>query len=121
MKTQSFKGTVASAYGEELPKPIEVAGTFDAFETADEVRQKYTPTELNELILQSANAAQKANARAKATTAALDAAGIAKPDPNSPEVLRATMVKTLRKSRPELTEEQATQIIAGLLPATVTA
>ncbi len=116
MKTETFKGTVETAYGETLPKPIQFSGSYDKFESIEEVQQKYTPTEYNDLIVGAANAASKANARAKATTAALDAAGIAKPDPNSPEVLKANMIKNLMKAK-GLDESTATQIINGLLGA----
>ena len=116
MVTETFKGEVATAYGETLAKPIPFSGSYDKFVSAEEVAVKYTKTELDELILSAANAASKANARAKATTAALEAAGIAKPDPNSNEVLEANMVKNLMK-RKGLDEATAKQIVAGLLAA----
>jgi hypothetical protein len=96
MKSESFSGSVASAYGETLPKPVAFSGTYEAFETFDEVKgANELPS--NDEIVTMVNNKRKANARAKATQAALDAAGIQRPDPNSPEVLRKTAIATLVK------------------------
>jgi hypothetical protein len=115
MKTETFKGEVASAYGETLPKAIAFSGTFEAFENYDEV-VKANEIPSNDDVVGFVNAKRKANARAKATTAALEAAGISKPDPNSPEVLKSNMVKNLMKMK-NLDEATATQIVNGLLGA----
>lgn len=115
MTNETVKAAVASAYGETIPE-IKFSFVFEKYDSAEEVRSKYTPNELSELILGGANAANKANARAKATTAALDAAGHKKPDPNSDEVLEANMVKNLMK-RKGLDEATAKQIVAGLIGA----
>lgn len=115
MKTETFKGEVGSAYGETLPKAIPFQGSYDAFESYVEVETaKELPS--NDEVVAFVNAKRKANARSKATTAALDAAGITKPDPNSPEVLKANMVKNLMKMK-NLDEATATQIVNGLLGA----
>jgi hypothetical protein len=116
MKTETFSSTVSTAYGETLTKPVPYSGSYEAFESAEEVAVKYTKTELDDLIKSAANAAQKANAKSKASTAALEAAGISKPDPNSNEVLEANMVKNLMK-RKGLDEETAKQIVSGLMTA----
>lgn len=115
MKAETFKGEVASAYGEVLPKAIPFSGSFDAFESYDEVK---SANELpsNDEVLGFVNAKRKANARSKATIAALEAAGISKPDPNSPEVLKSNMIKNLMKMK-SLDEATATQIVNGLLGA----
>jgi len=115
MKTETFKGEVSSAYGETLPSPIAFSGTYEAFESYQDV-QAANELPSNDEIVSFVNAKRKANARAKATTAALEAAGISKPDPNSPEVLKANMVRNLIKLK-GLTEAEATQIVAGLMGA----
>jgi hypothetical protein len=115
MKTETFKGEVSSAYGETLPKAIAFSGSFQAYESYDEMKtQNDVPS--NDDVLQFRNNQLKANARAKATTAALEAAGISKPDPNSPEVLKAGMIKNLMKAK-GMDEATATQVINGLLGA----
>lgn len=115
MKTETFKGEVSSAYGETLPKPIAFSGSYEAYESYEEMQGK-NDVPSNDDVLSFRNNQLKANARAKATTAALDAAGIAKPDPNSPEVLKSNMVKNLMKMK-GLDEATATQIVNGLLSA----
>lgn len=115
MKTETFKGEVSSAYGETLPKAIAFSGSYDAFETYDELK---SANELpsNDEVVSFVNAKRKANARAKVTVAALETAGISKPDPNSPEVLKSNMVRNLMKMK-NLDEATATQIVNGLLGA----
>jgi hypothetical protein len=115
MKTEKFSGTVESAYGKVLPSPVKFDGTFEAFETYDEVK---TANEIpsNEDIVNIVNAKRKAAARASATTEALQAAGIEKPDPNSAEVISATMVKLLMKQH-KVSEEVAKQILAAATQA----
>lgn len=95
-KQETFKGTVESAYGEKLPKAIEFNGTFEAFESYDELT---TANELpsNDEILSFVNAKRKNNARQAAMTSALQAAGISKPDPNDPAVVKATMLRNIDK------------------------
>lgn len=115
MTNETVKAAVASAYGETIPE-IKFTFEFEKYDSAEEVRSKYTPKELDDLVLTAANAANKANARAKKTTEVLDAAGFKKPDPNSNEVLEANMVKNLMK-RKGLDEATAKQIVAGLIGA----
>ena len=111
MKTESFSGTVESAYGKVLPSPVKFSGSFEAFESFTEVQTaKEEPS--NEDIVSIVNAKRKAAARAQATTEALTAAGIAKPDPNAPEVIRASMVKSLMKLH-NISEAVATQILSA--------
>jgi adenine-specific DNA methylase len=115
MQTETFKATVSSAYGESLPKAIAVTGSFDAFESYDELKgANELPS--NDEVVAFVNAKRKANARAKATTEALEAAGISKPDPNSPDVLKSSMIKNLMKLK-GLDEATATQIVSGLMGA----
>ena len=111
MKTETFSGTVESAYGKVLPSPVKFSGSFEAFESFAEVQAaKEEPS--NDDIVTIVNAKRKAAARATATTEALQAAGIAKPDPNSPEVMRANTIKTLMKLH-NISEAVATQILSA--------
>lgn len=95
MKTETFSGTVESAYGKVLPTPVKFSGSFEAVEKVDEIPddEKLGPAD----ILQVVNAKRKASARAAATNEALQAAGIAKPDPNDPAVIRQNLVKQFMK------------------------
>lgn len=111
MKTETFKGTVESAYGKVLPSPVSFEGNFEAFETYDEI-VKANEVPSNDEIVTIVNAKRKATARAAATTEALNAAGIAKPDPNSPDVIRASMVKSLMKLH-NVSEDVAKQILSA--------
>lgn len=108
MKTETFKGSVESAYGKVLPKKVEFAGSFEAVEAENEIpeSEKLGPSDILDVV----NARRKAAARAKATLEALNAAGIEKPDPNNPDVIRASMVKSLMKLH-NISEEVATQIL----------
>lgn len=96
MKADTFKGTVESAYGEKLATPVSFSGTYDAFESYDELK---TANELpsNDEVLSFVNAKRKNNARQKSMTEALEAAGISKPDPNDPAVVKATMLRNIDK------------------------
>lgn len=108
MKTETFKGTVENAYGKVLPTPVSFSGSFEAVERIDEIPddEKLGPADIIGVV----NAKRKQAARAKATTEALQAAGVEKPDPNSPAVIRATMVKSLMKLH-NLDEATATKIL----------
>jgi len=46
MKTVKFEGVMENAYGKALPEPIKYEGSFEAFQTIDEVNEKHEyPTE----------------------------------------------------------------------------
>jgi hypothetical protein len=96
MTTETFKGTVESAYGKQLPAAVAFSGSYEAYQTYDEVKAANDVLS-NEEMLAVVNAKRKASARAKATVEALQAAGIEKPDANSPETIKANMVKMLMK------------------------
>lgn len=114
MKTEKFSGKVESAYGKVLAKPVSFEGTFEAFETFEEI-QKANEIPSNEDILNIVNAKRKAAARATATTEALTAAGISKPDPNTPEAIRERMITDAMKANPSLTREVATARVEAVL------
>lgn len=111
MKTETFKGTVESAYGNKLPTPVKFSGSFEAYvmpdgkgkekiaipvvEGADTIADGDVPTVAD--LYAYVNGLNKANARQKSMTAALDEAGITKPDPNDPAVVLARMLKDVEK------------------------
>ena len=95
MKTLTFDAIAETAYGKTLDAPITYNGTYDAFDSIDELKaaNEYpTATEVVKFV----NAQRKANARQKALNTALDAAGIIKPNLENDEQLRLReMVKIL--------------------------
>lgn len=91
MKKETFKGSVASAYGETLPKPVDFNGEFEAYENSAEIREK-NDWPNDDDIVSFVNAKRKAAARAKATEAALTLAGYEKPDLSKPEYRRKRMI-----------------------------
>lgn len=112
MKTETFKGTIESAYSRTLPSKLTFSGSFDAYENVDELRRdnKYPS---DEDIVSFVNAKEKANARQKAMNEALTAAGIEKPTMEDPQVQLATIIKALRASG--RTEEEAITLAESTL------
>ena len=108
MKTEKFSGGVESAYGKVLPTKVSFEGTFEAVQTIEEIpdAEKLGPADIIDVV----NARRKAAARAKATTDALTAAGIEKPDTNTPEYIKASMIKMTMKLY-KLDEATATKIV----------
>jgi hypothetical protein len=117
MKSDTFKGSVESAYGEKLAKAVDFSGTFEAFENYEELT-KANEIPSNDEILQFVNAKRKNNARQKAMTDALEAAGISKPDPNDPKVVVARMLRDIEKL--DMPEDQK-KMLAEVLKAKQTA
>ncbi len=115
MKTETFKGTVESAYGKVLPTAVSFNGTFESVEKLEEIPddEKLGPADIINVV----NAKRKAAARAAATTEALQAAGIAKPDPNSPDVMKENMVKMLMKLHPGLSADDAKNALEASIAA----
>lgn len=97
MKTEKFSGKMENAYGKVLPEAIKFDGTFEALENVEEVRTANEYPNDTEVV-DWANAKRKASARQKSMNAALEAAGIAKPTLDDPQVQLATIVKALRAS-----------------------
>ena len=95
MKTETFTGTIEQAYGKTLATPISYNAEYELFESAAELRSKNEwPSDSD--IVKFKNAQVKANARQKATVAALDAAGIVKPTLENDDQLKLReMVKIL--------------------------
>lgn len=93
MKSERFSGTIESAYGKPVTPAIKFDGTFDAYESVEEIRSKNDYPSDDEIVAFKNNQ-RKANARQKAMQAALDAAGYEKP---TLENDRALQVRTLVK------------------------
>lgn len=80
MKNDTFKATVTTAYGQTLKTPLKISGSYEVFETVEEVREAYRkPNEFDEFVIGAANAASKASAIAAERTKQLDDAGIKAP------------------------------------------
>jgi len=112
MKTEKFTGTMENAYGNPLPKSIAFEGSFDAYDTIEEVRSA-NDFPSNDEIVTFVNARRKATKRQQAMTAALDAAGIAKPTNEDPNVAFKNMVAILKAQGKS--EEQAAQVAKTVL------
>lgn len=97
MKTETYSGTMENAYGSPLPSPVKFNGSFNSYETIEEVR---TANEFpsDKEIVAFVNSKAKANERQKSMTAALTAAGIQKPTLEDPAVQYRDMVKILTVS-----------------------
>lgn len=107
MVTETLKGTMNSAYGQTLPKPIAFSGTVELYESFDAIPDAEKPDSSD--ILAFVNNKRKANARQKFMNDALQAAGIQKPTlEDNPELQVATMVKALRASGKYTTEQAET-------------
>ena len=116
MKTETFKGVMENAYGKQLPQAVKFEGTFDAFESIEEVRAKNEFPSDDEVV-NFVNNRRKANARQKSMADALEAAGIEKPTlENDKDLQLKTLIKTLVASGK--TETDATQVAKSLLGIT---
>jgi hypothetical protein len=91
-KAETFSGKMENAYGQPLAKAISFSGTYDAFESVEEIRSKNEYPSDDEIVA-FVNNKRKANARQKSMQAALDAAGIAKPTLEDPQVQLKSMIK----------------------------
>jgi len=97
MVTEKFSGTMESAYGATLDSAIKFEGEFTAFESYDELKTANEQPSNDELVV-IVNNKRKANARQKSMTAALEAAGIAKPTLADPAEQVRQLVKVLLAS-----------------------
>jgi hypothetical protein len=122
-KPVSFKGSVSSAYGKELETAVAFEGTYDKADESDVAALKAStewPKD-DEIVSGYINPRRLAAARSKATTAALDAAGIKKPEASDPEVVFKNLVKNmiLGGMSEQQAEEMARTILKGKLPEAV--
>lgn len=107
MKTETFKFNVETAYGQTLNPAVPVEGEFEKLDSYSEIPAKELPD--NDDILKYVNASRKAAARAKATTEALQKAGIEKPTAKDNSVAIKEMAKIfkLRGDSDEVAEQKA--------------
>lgn len=87
MKTETFEATAEQAYGKKLDTPVKYSGTFEKYESINEVRNANDMLKDDEVV-KVRNAERKSTARQAALTAALDLAGIVKPTIENDEQLR---------------------------------
>jgi hypothetical protein len=112
MKSETFKGTIESAYGNPLPEALKFSGAFDAYETYEEVAAA-NDLPKNSEILDFVNNKRKANARQKSMQEVLTAAGINKPTLEDPQFQLKSMIKILVTAG--RSEAEATQLAEATL------
>lgn len=115
MQTETFKGTIESAYGEKLSKALSFSGTYEAYQSLDEIPADEKPSDSD--IVDFVNQRRKANARQKSMNEVLTANGITKPTlEDNVDLQVKTMVKALVASG-KYNNEQATAIAKQALGA----
>ena len=107
MKSVTFSGEISTAFGKPVSPALKFESAFDAYENYAEVPAKEQLTEADMLAV--VNESRKAAARALIIAETLKQNGYEKPDPNSPEVARANVIKSLMKAK-KIDEATATQI-----------
>jgi hypothetical protein len=105
MKTESFEGTISSAYGNPINPALTFSGTYDHLENLSEVPagERLTPDEELTVI----NNKRKASKRQSAMQSALDAAGIKKPTLEDSAVQIREMAKILLAAKKVATQDEA--------------
>lgn len=112
MKSETFKGTIESAYGNPLATALKFEGSFDAYESYDEAATANDLPSRDEQLAFTNNK-RKANARQKAMTEVLTAAGINKPTLEDPQFQLKSMIKILVTAG--RSEAEATQLAEATL------
>jgi hypothetical protein len=98
MESKTGTSTANTAYGKALPAPIEYTFDYSVYESNDELVAAKDELTLDEQR-KVRNTERLSNARQKALQAALDKAGIVRPDIKNDEQLRLReMVKVLMSS-----------------------
>lgn len=92
MKQETFDGTISSAWGTPVKPALSFQGTFQAYESAEEIR-KANDWPSDDEVLKMRNTERKANARQQAMVAALETAGYKKPTLEDESVRVREMVK----------------------------
>jgi hypothetical protein len=117
------KASVAeTAYGEKLAQPIAYEYSWEVYENPEELKAANDQLTLAEQVKVRAAEAQ-ANARQKALTAALEAAGIVKPTAENNEQVRLRdtykmlMTAKLADGSPKYTPEQAREVASTVIGA----
>lgn len=112
MKTETFKGTIESAFGSPLASPVTFSGNFTAYENYEEMTTAQDLPSRDEQLA-FINNKRKANARQKSMQEALTAAGVNKPTLEDPQVQLKTIIKALVASG--RSEAEATSIAEATL------
>lgn len=98
IEKRTFKGTMSQAYGKPLDSPIDFSGSYDAYLDKESIHPSQLPTD--EDWVNWVNNRTLAAARQKAMNAALENAGIEKPDAATDEDLQfKTVYNMLIKAR----------------------
>jgi hypothetical protein len=93
MKKVTFSGTIENAYGKPVNPPLKFDGSVDAFESAEELRNRGEWPKDSEVV-DWKNAQRKQTERQRVMTATLDAAGYEKPTlENDPQVQLKGLIK----------------------------
>lgn len=111
-KTETFKGTIETAYGDKLATPLAFSGEYEHLTSVDEIPadEKLSTDD----ILAVVNNKRKANARQAAMNAVLSENNIQKPTlENNPQLQLRTMIKTLRAAG--RSEAEATALAENVL------
>lgn len=112
MKSETFKGTIESAYGNPLPSALKFEGSFDAYETYEEAAAANDLPSRDEQLA-FVNNKRKANARQKSMQDVLTANGINKPTLEDPQFQLKSMIKILVTAG--RSEADATQLAESTL------
>jgi 2,4-dienoyl-CoA reductase-like NADH-dependent reductase (Old Yellow Enzyme family) len=113
MKSETFKASVGSAYGEKLPKEIQFSYTVEKwYENYNELEQdKAVPS--HDDVVDFVNLRNKNNERQKQQVITLSEHGYNKPDPNDPIVAAQTMIRNIEKM--ENMQAQQKQMMVAVL------
>lgn len=127
MKTTTFAGEIATAYGVKLDTPIKFSGSFQELEVSPAAAKQALKFELPEGadaipaaqaptvgdLYAMLNNSEKANERQKALQSALDVAGIKKPTLEDPAVQLREMIKIFKGAG--RSDEEAEKAARGAL------
>jgi hypothetical protein len=114
MENKSAESTANTAYGQKLTTPITYSYKWVNYQTIAEVDAAQDRLSDEETI-KVRNTERQSNARQKALTAALDAAGIVKPTLENDEQLRLREMFKVLMSGKKYTEEQARDLASKTL------
>lgn len=121
MKQLTFSGTVSSAWGTPIKPSISFNGSYQAYETYEEIVAANDLPSHDE-VLKLRNDERKQNQRQQAMIAALEAAGYKKPTLED----EATRIKEMAKifvaagSSPEVAEQKARAALGIVEPVATT-
>jgi hypothetical protein len=112
MKTEKFNGSIGSFLGEKINPPLKFDGSFEAYESFDELKSA-NALPSNDEIVDFVNVKRKNNERQRVMQTTLEEKGYSKPDPNDPIVAAQTMIRNVEKME-NMKPEQKQMMIAVL-------